>query len=143
MKQENKEILLKDICGRLPYGVKFECNKNIYTAKGLDLIVTDEGDWEYAVTAKGIAPIEIDFIKPYLFPLSSMTEEQYYEMQKASQNDCLEHMEVEKEWKNKSPFSHLPLYEHRVIDQFDKNHLDYRGLIPMGLAYDATGKNIY
>ena len=55
MTQKDKELLLKDLCARLPYGVKFECNKNVYTAKGLDLIVTDEGDWEYTVTAKGIA----------------------------------------------------------------------------------------
>ena len=80
MTREDKELLLKDLCTRLPYGVKFACNKNVYTAKGLDLIVTDEGDWEYAVTSKGIAPIEIDFIKPYLFPLSSMTEEQCYKL---------------------------------------------------------------
>ena len=76
MTQKEKKLLLKDLCARLPYGVNFACNKNVYTATGLDLIVTDEGDWEYAVTAKGIAPIEIDFIKPYLFPLSSMTEKQ-------------------------------------------------------------------
>ena len=82
-------------------------------------------------------------IKPYLFPLSSMTEEQYHEMQTISGKDCLEHMEVEKEWRNNSSFSHLPLYEYRVIDFFIKNHFDYRGLIPMGLAIDATGLNIY
>ena len=82
MTQEHKELLLKDLCARLPYGVKFMCNKNIYTTKGLDLIVADEGDWEYAVTAKDTAPIEIDFIKPYLFPLSSMTEEQQINLTK-------------------------------------------------------------
>ena len=76
MKQEDKDLILKDLCVRLPYGVKFPCNKNVYTVNGLDLIVTDEGYWEYAVTTKGIVPIEIDFIKPYLFPLSSMTKEQ-------------------------------------------------------------------
>ena len=125
MTQEDKDLLLKDLCARLPYGVKFACNKNVYTAKGLDLIVTNEGDWEYAVTAKGITPIEIDFIKPYLFPLSSMTEEQ------------------------KSQYS---FFLTRIIDGYDssllidwlnKNHFDYIGLIPMGLANDATGKDIY
>ena len=140
MEKDLKDILLKDLCARLPYGVKFACNKNVYTVKGLDLIVTDEGDWEYAVTAKGITPIEIDFIKPYLFPLSSMTEEQ----------------------KNAAPFEssllnafingYISLFEdeeltiddlNRLYDWFDKNHFDYRGLIPMGLAIDATGLNIY
>ena len=138
MTQKDKELLLKDLCARLPYGVKFACNKNVYTATGLDLIVTDEGDWEYAVTAKGIAPIEIDFIKPYLLPLSSMTEEQ--------KNDCpigetnlniiksnIGYGIIEIPWQ----LSYL------FIDWCNKNHFDYRGLIPMGIAINATGKNIY
>ena len=129
MTQENKDLLLKDLCARLPYGVKFACNKNVYTAKGLDLIVTDEGDWEYAVTAKGIAPIEIDFIKPYLFPLSSMTDEQTEELIKlinTGQNDNNEFMR-----------------SLCRIEFYHKNHFDYRGLIPMGLANDATDLDIY
>ena len=130
MTQEHKELLLKDLCARLPYGVKFMCNKNIYTTKGLDLIVTDEGDWKYAVTAKDIAPIEIDFIKPYLFPLSSMTEEQ--KMLLKQQNWCI-------------ATSTSGTVETTVegIDWLNKNHFDYRGLIEKGLAIDATGLNIY
>ena len=124
MTKEDKELLIKDLCGRLLYGVKFEYNKNVYTAKGLDLIVTDEGDWEYAVTAKGIDPIEIDFIKLYLFPLSSMTEEQRNEYHELLYNP-----------------------KHGIdIDYFDwchKNHLDCRGLTPLRLAIDATGLGIY
>ena len=138
MTQKDKELLLKDLCARLPYGVKFVCNKNVYTAKGLDLIVTDEGDWEYAVTAKGIAPIEIDFIKPYLFPLSSMTEEQKKEYNY---------------WKHEVPVcryeygdvvEEIELYDSpESFEYLIENHFDYRGLIPMGLAEDATDKNIY
>ena len=129
MTQEDKELLLKDLCARLPYGVKFACNKNIYTAKGLDLIVTDEGDWEYAVTAKGITPIEIEFIKPCLYPISSITKEQ------------------------KKEYAHILAYTSSVemiqitgestYDWLNKNMFDWRGLIPMGLADDATGLNIY
>lgn len=138
MTQKDKELLLKDLCARLPYGVKFECNKNVYTAKGIDLIVTDEGDWEYAVTAKGIAPIEIDFIKPYLLPLSSMNEEQKREYNF---------------WKHEVPVCHyeygdvveeIELYDSpESFEYLIQNHFDYRGLIPMGLAIDATGLNIY
>ena len=126
MKQEDKELLLKDLCARLPYGVKFACNKNVYTAKGLDLIVTDKGDWEYAVTAKDIAPIEIEFCKPYLYPLSSMTDEQ------------------EEEYNNLNGYE-LGCFPHteEALDYLIKNHFDYRGLIPMGLAIDATNLNIY
>ena len=130
MTQEHKELLIKDICARLPYGVKFMCNKNIYTTKGLDLIVADEGDLEYAVTAKCTAPIEIDFIKPYLFPLSSMTEEQ--KMFLKQQNWCI-------------AISTSGTVETTIegIDWFNKNHFDYRCLIESGLAINATGLNIY
>lgn len=126
MTQEHKELLLKDLCARLPYGVKFMYNKNIYTTKGLDLIVTDEGDWEYAVTAKDIAPIEIDFIKPYLFSLSSMTEEQEEEYNDLNSYElgCFPHTE-------------------EALDYLLKNYFDYRNLIDKNLAIDCTNLNIY
>ena len=123
MTEKEKNLLIGDLCARLPYEVKFMCNKNIYTAKGLDLIVTDESDWEYAVTTKEIAPIEIDFIKPYLFPLSSMTEEQ------------------KKKWFYTLSSDYHITYD--TVDWCNKNHFDYRGLIEKSLALDATGLNIY
>ena len=149
MTQEHKELLLKDLCARLPYGVKFMCNKNIYTTKGLDLIVTDEGDWEYAVTAKDTAPIEIDFIKPYLFPLSSMTEEQEKEIQEITGNPdyaCIirktDGLELWLDSTDTDPTIWLDaIFE--VQDYLNKNHFDYRGLIEKGLAIDATNLNIY
>ena len=149
MTQEHKELLLKDLCARLPYGVKFMCNKNIYTTKGLDLIVTDEGDWEYAVTAKDTAPIEIDFIKPYLFPLSSMTEEQAKEIQEITGNPdyaCIirktDGLELWLDSTDTDPTIWLDaIFE--VQDYLNKNHFDYRGLIEKGLAIDATNLNIY
>ena len=131
MTQEHKELLLKDLCARLPYGVKFMFNKNIYTTKGLDLIVTDEGYWEYAVNAKDIAPIEIDFIKPYLFPLSSMTEEEKEEYCQLQQRVIYNSKGVVNEdVKN-------------YINYCYKKHLDINNLIQMELAIDATGLNIY
>ena len=149
MTQEHKELLLKDLCARLPYGVKFMCNKNIYTTKGLDLIVTDEGDWEYAVTAKDTAPIEIDFIKPYLFPLSSMTEEQEKEIQEITGNPdyaCIirktDGLELWLNFIDTDPTIWLDaIFE--VQEYLNKNHFDYRGLIEKGLAIDVTGLNIY
>ena len=149
MTQEYKELLLKDLCARLPYKVKFICNKNIYTTKGLNLIVTDEGDWKYAVTAKDIAPIEIDFIKPYLFPLSSMTEEQGKEIQEITGNPdyaCIirktDGLELWLDSTDTDPTIWLDaIFE--VQDYLNKNHFDYRGLIEKGLAIDVTGLNIY
>ena len=125
MIQEDKELLLKDLCAKLPYGVKFACNKNIYIAKGINLIVTDEGNWEYAVTAKDIVPIEIDFIKPYLFPMSSMTKKEklmYEGLMIGTDNIS---------------------YMLDVIDWLNAHHFDYRNLIDKGLAIDATELNIY
>lgn len=140
MKQEDKELPLRDLCARLPYGVKFTCNKNIYTATGLDLIVTDEGDWEYAVTAKGIAPIEIDFIKTYLFPLSSISEEQKkYISDRWGVNEDFD-FEIDPNWGE---------YFVELSDAVDfinwcyENHFDINFLILKGLALDATGSGIY
>ena len=149
MTQEHKELLLKDLCARLPYGVKFMCNKNIYTTKGLDLIVTDEGDWEYAVTAKDTAPIEIDFIKPYLFPLSSMTEEQEKEIQQIIGNPdyaCIirktDGLELWLDSTDTDPTIWLDaIFE--VQDYLNKNYFDYRNLINKNLAIDCTNLNIY
>ena len=149
MTQEEKEILFKDLCARLPYGVKFMYNKNIYTTKGLDLIVTDEGDWEYAVTAKNIAPIEIDFIKPYLFSLLSMTDKQAKEIQEIvgnPDNACIirktDGLELWLDSIDTDPTIWVDtIFE--VQDYLNKNHFDYRGLIKKGLAIDATGLNIY
>ena len=120
MTQEEKELLIKDLCERLLYGVKFACNKNIYTAKGLDLIVTDEGDWEYAVTANGIEPTEIEHIKPYLRPMSSMTSDERFEY------DELQHF-----------YTHGLDFNVDEVDWLLSHHFDFRGLIPMDLALEA------
>lgn len=124
MTQNEKDILLKDLCSRLPYGIKAEIkyhdgvwglcsiNPNGYTIVTRDIGYPMETDWVYC--------------KPYLFPMSNMTEEQSLEYGKLCERCC--------------PAS---TYSMEIIDWFHKNHFDYRGLIPMGLANDATGKNIY
>ena len=143
MTQEQKDLLLKDLCARLPYRVICQCD-NIKTQGVLKEIginynmcrlydsFTDESENCYIFDCK-----------PYLFPLSSMTEEQYYEMMSYSSEDCLDHMKILKSLRECTDFTHWPLYEYRVIDWYNKNHFDYRGLIPKGLAIDATGLNIY
>ena len=140
MTKEDKELLLKDLCARLPYGVKFMCNKNIYTAKGLDLIVTDEGDWEYAVTTKEIAPIEIAFIKPYLFPLSSMTEEQKKHITDRWGINEDFNFEIDPNWGEYIVELGDTI---NFINWLNENRFDINNLIPKGLAIDATGLNIY
>ena len=122
MTQENKDLLLKDLCARLPYGVKVKI-KHYDDAWKLLAIYTN--GTTYATKDIGY-PIETYFedYKPYLFPLSSMTEEQKREEYKLMNSNFY------------TATVDLP-------DFYNKNHIDYRGLIPMGLAKDASGLNIY
>ena len=126
MTQEDRELLLRDLCARLPYGVKMEltwwvmgegtCINTTLEPDHIEQLLNDEdGDTE---------------IKPYLFPLSNMTEEQ--KMFLKQQNWCI-------------AISTSGTVETTVegIDWLDKNHFDYRGLIENGLAINATGLNIY
>lgn len=123
---------MKDLCGRLPYGVKISVNDNVETLQGINILDT-------VVEYDSCLSSDIEEVKPYLFPPESMTEEQMEEL-------C-----ILCDWhdgKNDAK-SILVLYQEQfvmnadVIDWLNKNHFDYRGLIPMGLAIDATGLNIY
>ena len=125
MTREDKELLLKDLCARLPYGVKV----NITSKESKNRIVH--------LTADNICNLTSDWwieCKPYLFPLSSMTEEQRYELHDLIHN--LNVLAIKGEigdW----------IVSSSEIDWYNKNHFDYRGLIEKGLALDATGLNIY
>ena len=123
MTQENKELLLKDLCSRLPYGVKFLRESwNYEWDQELSVIeVLEDIDKDGYINNTKVYNVED--IKPYLFPLSSMTEEQ------------------EKEWLYTLSSDYHITYD--TVDWLNKNHFDYRGLIPMGLAIDATNLNIY
>ena len=139
MTQENKELLLKDLCARLPYGVKilhegwnFEWDDELSTVEkvvGIDkdfiytkVINTHNGE-EYRDDKW---PIDRFDDKLFLRPMSSMTEEQ------------------EKEYNNLNCYE-VGCFPHteEALDYLIKNHFDYRGLIEKGLAIDATGLNIY
>ena len=135
MTQEDKMLLIKDLLSRLPYGVhvqhisgvscilhnisisihhKYDENSNICNVICYIDLFRDGGS------------IAIEQFKPYLFPLSSMTEEQ------------------EKEYNNLNCYE-LGCFPHseEALDYLTKNHFDYRHLIEKGLAIDATGLNIY
>ena len=130
MTKENKEILLKDICGRLPYGVKVQIKNEIVV---LDSICDDNGYYFNFIDGDREG-VNIEQIKPYLFPLSSMTEEQCKELEKldpefysiiCDDGNIYVSMDI------------------KGYDWLNKNHFDYRGLIPKDLAIDATGLNVY
>ena len=89
-------------------------------------------------------------VKPYLFPLSSMTDEQC----KTIRNLIYENFSLDDEFSEGIQFKtygdilvwfdEKPINDcYFIFDWLNKNHFDYRGLIPKGLAIDATGLNIY
>ena len=138
MTQNEKELLLKDLCARVPYGVKYMRYSWDYdTDQELPVIETLEcADKDGYINHRRV--YTVDDIKPYLFPLSSMTEEQIQEytyIVNYISSDDTENW-VEGEFIYVEQFTQLMHFYHI-------NHLDYMGLIPMGLANDATGLNIY
>ena len=141
MTQNEKDLLVKDLSARLPYGVKVQ---------------TFRRHSEEDPTIIGY-PYTLDFImmsimfkdnieeyKPYLFPLSSMTEEQKNECFKGTplEIDKYGDIVVKDNLYGGSQYTDLEIYL-EVINWLLKNHFDIYGLIPMGLAIDATNKNIY
>ena len=117
MKQEDKELLLKDLCSRLPYGVKGNYQNS-----------DDELLRKVTIMYRYLEPngmVMTGDIKPYLFHLSSMTDKQYREFLSTCNGYCDYYWTEE------------------TFDWLNKNHFDYRGLIEKELAIDATGLNIY
>lgn len=119
MDQKDKELLLKDLCARLPYYLKVNINEKIETLN----VIGDDCGYYFNFLNDNEEGVTIENIKPYLFPLSSMTEEQ------------------EKEWRYTLSSDGNITYE--TVDWYNKNHFDFRGLIPKDLAIDATGLDIY
>ena len=153
MTEEDKNLLIQDLCARLPYGVKvltlFE-NKEV---NGLLEAVYPEDDriiisnlsrsCHYLKQDCGGFIIEENGCKPYLFPLSSMTEEQKkFFKDRPIFLDSENELVVKEDFFGNSRFTMLDDWV-EVILWLVKNHFDYRGLIPKGLAIDATGLNIY
>ena len=125
MTREDKELLLKDLCSRLPYGVKL-LHTPTNEITNLEMIGNGVID--------GNIHDLIENFKPYLFPLSSMTKEQEEEFNTNSLELQLKVIDDEIMYEKATEFE---------VDFYNKHHLDWRGLIPMGLANDATGLNIY
>ena len=124
MTQEHEDLLLQDLCARLPYGVKVSKVIDNYISNplpirsiNLDNIIVVDGYFENG--APDIDVWSYEEIKPSLFRLSSMTERQKIELTCIIDSDYAQ------------------------IDWYNKNHFDYRGLIEKGVAINATGLNIY
>lgn len=124
MKTEEKQILLKDLCARLTYGVivEYGCNH-----EGKDL-----GERQSKLTGRmidsffGSIPIgmsEVYSLQPYLRPMSSMTKEEKMYFW------CLNH--------NPNAGVDFMVHASELIDWLNAHHFDYRGLIGKGLASEA------
>lgn len=117
MEKEDKEILLRDLCARLPYGVKVKTpnDDEVYTLlslnpnKGIAVIGMPFDD--VFATSK----VKVEDIKPYLRPMYSMTEKEEEEYEEVVRGSFEKQLEF-----------------------YQRKHLDFRGLIPKGLAIEAT-----
>lgn len=122
MTQENKDLLFKDLCARLPYGIKIKLlwwDMNTCMCTDITLKADEADNIERLINDDDIE------IVPYLRPMSSMTDEEklMYEGLMIGTNNIS--------------------YMLDVIDWLNAHHFDYRGLIDKSLALDATGLNIY
>ncbi len=138
MTQEHKELLLKDLCARLPYGVKIELTwwvmgEGTYINTALEpdhieqLLNDEDGDTE---------------IKPYLRPMSSMTEEEREELGYIGHivplYDGSFGVDMRAYCKNSQPHYRRFSEFSTIEDWLNAHHFDYRGLIEKGLANEAS-----
>lgn len=138
MTRENKKLLLKDLSARLPYGVMcygvtkdMDENDN-YIDEAVIGILCELHSYKCCYGLVGLMnECNIESIKPYLRPMSSMTEEQKKEFDQL--------LELELKAVN-DEIDRIQATEFEV-DFYNKHHLDWRGLIPKGLAIEVTEEN--
>ena len=120
--QEEKQLLLKDLCARLPYGVKY--------------YLFDIGDLNEKVNLKELSNLVVKAVEdgciiPYLRPMSSMTEDEKTQYRKTQDK-------ISVQWDDYGQsIGYVYTSTIKTYDWLNKNHFDYRGLIPIGLAIEA------
>ena len=124
MTQKEKELLLKDLCARLSYELKVQYKEKTYDLLGLDkgrifVNIARIGEW--------LPTVYIFDIKPYLRPVSSMTEDEMFNFHE--NGGTLTYY-----FKYDIDLSSLTV---SAIDWLNAHHFDYRGLIEKGLALEA------
>ena len=122
MTQENKELLLRDLSARLPYGIKVHIKGEYHKHHEVEEIDISDECVRYFENFH-LYEEEITNCRLYLRPMSSMTEEEKMHFW------CLNH----------NPNTGVDFMTHapELIDWLNKNHFDYRGLIEKGLALEA------
>ena len=156
MNKEDKSLLVKDLCARLPYGVKVKVlNEDIlrydYSSeeggfiKGIENI--NDGLFVIECRKDGYV-LSYDEFKPYLLPLSSITEmlEELNTIGFFKYCDTIanvSHLES-KNGISEEIYTYIDIESiSGLMNFFHSHHIDYRGLIEKGLAIDATNLNIY
>lgn len=122
MTKEEKQLLLADLCARLPYGVM--CNRLGNIRKLLSVSPYNDYCFELYNGVYVTKRYKIDEIKPYLRPMTSMSKEEEREVQILWNEDFYD----KNSWYHCYP---------KTAEFYHSHHLDYRGLIPMGLALEA------
>ena len=133
MENKDKHLLLADICARLPYGVKAQYITGDHNRIdcGIDMVsIASECVGIFEIGTTKVVWRGIEYIKPYLRPMSSMTEEE------AIKYVTLTHYNTDD---NGKPCRELTI---EALDWLNAHHFDYRGLISMGLALEAP-KGMY
>ena len=115
MTQEDKELLLKDLCSRLPYGV---------------ILLSPNGKVTYQTDGNTAAELLVEEgWKPYLRPMSSLAEEEKKEFHHIAS--------LQRNYLGDDIF-----YTHwQMYDWLNKHHFDFRNLIERGLAIAVTEEN--
>lgn len=132
MTQKNKELLLRDLCARLPYNCRvfYEYIDNL-----------DNKTYGYSLTLNTWCIDEFiankAVIKPYLRPMSSMTKEEKGELKLEQEKDEELFIQVINKSQNGDNSLLGTVIPHYAEDWANKNHFDYRGLIEKGLALEA------
>ncbi len=138
MTKEEKQLLLKDLCARLPYGT-YAHHKNFPNTKFKVIAVFDDGRIGVTENEIPLTPTSINECKPYLRPMSSMTEEEREELEgifREYDNPCTVDEDGCLSFYGGNDFlspEDLEIY----IDFCNQHHFDYRGLIDKGLALEA------
>lgn len=120
MTKEEKRLLLQDLCGRLPYGVKVDVDGNIHSLVGLLNELVSAG---YDIN--DFDDYTLEGVKPYLRPIFSMTDEEIFQLGRLTGAASYNML--------KGDYSSLE----ELLKYIYKNHIDYFGLISRGLALEA------
>lgn len=148
MVQEEKQLLLIDLSALLPYKVKIMIrNNDIRTVRAVDMV---EGIVHF-VESDSISPFGVHIehpmtfrqvVKPYLRPMSSMTDKEKEELKEEHKKDERIYAEVIERIANGDEHARGTAVPHFAADWCNKYHFDYRGLIPMGLELEVP-KDMY